>query len=388
MVPLPSLLNSIMTTELQLISSEIGAWVIRVVGIPVHLDGNVIDLGSYKMMVVEACAGLRYLFPLISLGVIIAYLYHGPMWHRLLLVVSTVPITIFTNSFRIGATGILVEYFGTGIAEGFLHDFEGWIVFMFAAALLIVEIKLLMMLSGTRQSLTSMFGLPGASSVGQQNTGAEQKPSVSIAPPFAAVVMLLAMITFVQAADLGGSVIAERTDFEAFPSQIADWNVKRRYLTIELQDNLDADDYFIGEYRRPDGESVELYMAYHALQQNGSALHSPEVCIPGGGWKITDGSRTVLETPHGEINVRRMVIDLRFDRRLVYYWFQQQGQTFNDENLARASLLLSAFKSQRTDSSLVRFTTPIVDDDIDAADARITGFIAEVAPHLNRYIPD
>ena len=66
MVPLPNFLYFNLSQSLQLLSSEIGVWVIRLFGISVFLEGSVIDLGTYKLQVVEACSGLRYLFPLAS----------------------------------------------------------------------------------------------------------------------------------------------------------------------------------------------------------------------------------------------------------------------------------------------------------------------------------
>ena len=73
MVPFPSFIYNNLSSQLQLISSEIGVFVIRLFGISVFLEGNVIDLGTYKLQVVEACDGLRYLFPLMTLGFIMAY---------------------------------------------------------------------------------------------------------------------------------------------------------------------------------------------------------------------------------------------------------------------------------------------------------------------------
>ena len=64
MVPLPPFIYNTLSTKLQLISSQLGVEVIRWFGISVYLEGNVIDLGTYKLQVVEACSGLRYLFPL------------------------------------------------------------------------------------------------------------------------------------------------------------------------------------------------------------------------------------------------------------------------------------------------------------------------------------
>ncbi len=82
MIPLPNFLYFNLSQELQLISSMIGVAVIRLFDISVYLEGNVIDLGVYQLQVVEACSGLRYLFPLMSFGFLISYIYRGPVWQK------------------------------------------------------------------------------------------------------------------------------------------------------------------------------------------------------------------------------------------------------------------------------------------------------------------
>ena len=77
-VPLPNFIYKNLSFELQLLSSSIGVHVIRLFNIPVYLEGNVIDLGSMKLQVVEACSGLRYLFPLMTLGFIAAHFLMYP----------------------------------------------------------------------------------------------------------------------------------------------------------------------------------------------------------------------------------------------------------------------------------------------------------------------
>ena len=81
MIPLPNFLYSNLSQQLQLLSSSLGVSVIRWFDISVFLEGNVIDLGVYKLQVVEACSGLNYLFPLMSFGFLLAYLFRGPAWH-------------------------------------------------------------------------------------------------------------------------------------------------------------------------------------------------------------------------------------------------------------------------------------------------------------------
>ena len=75
MLPLPQFVFWKLTIILQLISSQIGVWFIGLAGIPVFLEGNVIDLGVYKLQVAEACSGLRYLFPILSFSYLFGILY-------------------------------------------------------------------------------------------------------------------------------------------------------------------------------------------------------------------------------------------------------------------------------------------------------------------------
>ena len=142
-IPLPYVVDAGLSFQLQLISSQLGVAFIRLFQIPVFLEGNVIDLGQYKLQVVEACSGLRYLYPLMSLGFLAAYLFQAPLWQRALVFFSTIPITIAMNSLRIGIVGILVNHFGPQDADGFLHMFEGWIIFIACAGLLAGEMYVL-----------------------------------------------------------------------------------------------------------------------------------------------------------------------------------------------------------------------------------------------------
>src|SRR5260370_15959290 len=139
MIPLPAFFLYNLSTNLQLLSSELGVWFMRLFGISVFVEGNVIDLGGYKLQVAEACDGLRYLFPLMTLGFLIAHFYKGAAWKRIVLFLSSIPVTIIMNSARIGTIGLMVEHWGIGMAEGFLHEVQGWMGVMMSAGLLLGE---------------------------------------------------------------------------------------------------------------------------------------------------------------------------------------------------------------------------------------------------------
>src|SRR6202035_4926761 len=143
MIPLPQFILANLSTKLQLLSSQIGVDVMRLFNVSVFVEGNVIDLGGYKLQVAEACSGLRYLFPLMTLGFLMAYFYKGALWKRMVLFLSSIPLTVVMNSLRIGTIGVMVEHWGIAMAEGFLHEFQGWAVFMASAGLMLGEIALL-----------------------------------------------------------------------------------------------------------------------------------------------------------------------------------------------------------------------------------------------------
>src|SRR6202040_1712041 len=85
---------------------------------------------------------------LFSLSFLAAYLFHGPMWQRAVVLFSSIPITIAMNGFRIGMVGVTVDRWGPQMAEGVLHFFEGWIIFVACALLLAAEIYVFARISG------------------------------------------------------------------------------------------------------------------------------------------------------------------------------------------------------------------------------------------------
>jgi exosortase D (VPLPA-CTERM-specific) len=159
MLPLPNFIYWQVSIQLQFISSELGVWFIHLADIPVFLDGNIIDLGIYKLHVAEACSGLRYLFPVMSFSYVFAVLYRGPVWIKAVLLLSAAPITIFMNSFRIGVIGVLVDNYGIEQAEGFLHYFEGWVIFIMWIVFLFALARALQYLSGDRRPIAEALDL-------------------------------------------------------------------------------------------------------------------------------------------------------------------------------------------------------------------------------------
>jgi exosortase D (VPLPA-CTERM-specific) len=388
MIPLPQFFLQEISGQLQLVSSQIGVAVIRAFGISVFLEGNVIDLGTYRLQVVEACSGLRYLFPLMTFGFLCAYLFKAPAWQRIVVFASTVPLTVLLNSLRIGIIGVLVEYFGQSMAEGFLHDFEGWAVFMVCVAILLLEVWLLARLQPGKPSFASAFGIdwpkPG---------GSVLRPASAVMPMpvWTAAILVLGAAGFSLAAGAREEVSPVRAPLEAFPETLGDWHGRPGKIERLYLDELRLTDYALIDYRNAGGDWVNFYVAYYASQRKGESSHSPRTCIPGGGWKINDISTSRLpEASAGEppFTVNRAEVQRGESKMLVYYWFDQRGRTITNEYLVKWFLFWDAFTANRTDGALVRLTTPLrPDEDWAAGDARLARFVAAVRPRLSEFVP-
>ena len=389
MVPFPNFIYNNLSSQLQLLSSEIGVAVIRLFGISVYLEGNVIDLGSYKLQVVEACNGLRYLFPLMTLGVIVGYFYHAALWKRVLIFVSTVPITILMNSFRIGVIGILVEHWGISMAEGFLHDFEGWAIFMACFGILFLEMWLLLRLSNDQRRLSEVFGIE------PPRRADPSVPLVARSVPIAgALATLLVVMAIVPAQSLPNrpELIPQRAAFAEFPLVVADWQGKVSALEQVYLDALKLTDYSLVNFDNPDGYRVNFYAAYYASQKKGQSAHSPKSCLPGGGWEIESLTTQDLGIPLGSgqtLRVNRAVISHADAKRLVFYWFLQRGRVITNEYLVKWYVFWDALTRNRTDGALIRLVVSVPEGKgSEQAEAALRSFAAAIVPELPSFIPD
>jgi exosortase len=138
MIPIPLIIYSQITFPLQLLASRLATFCLESVQVPVLRDGNVLVLSNYSLEVVEACSGIRSLMTLISLAVAYGYLLERQRWVRYLLVALMVPIAIASNAIRIMGAGIMAHRFSPAAAEGFLHAFSGWVIFVVALGLMFV----------------------------------------------------------------------------------------------------------------------------------------------------------------------------------------------------------------------------------------------------------
>jgi EpsI family protein len=435
MFPFPAFINSRISLQLQLISSKLGVWMVHLYGMPAYREGNVIDLGFTQLQVVEACSGLRYLIPIMVLSLLLAYFFKAHIWKRIVLFLSSIPVAIVMNSLRIALTGILYSVWGAKVAEGFFHGFSGWLIFIFALAVLLVEMWVLSWLWPRKKAEGR-----GKMEDGSGERGAEQQTEIQKeqkqgtegelaadgkaegrwkredgsgdieeekaddsrrnASPAArkvlqaqfvvAIVMLVATLAVSKTVEFREKIpIAKQ--FNQFPTEIGEWKGTRQTMEQQYLNALFFSDYIIADYRNSQGKEVSFYVAYYDSQRKGESIHSPESCLPGSGWVFRQSGTTniaLASSNPGSISVNRAFMEKPGVKELVYFWFPMRGRVLTKLWEVKVANFWDALTKQRTDGALVRVITPVYrNEEMSEAEERLSGFTRDVVPILDQFIP-
>ncbi|WP_265501152.1 VPLPA-CTERM-specific exosortase XrtD [Paracoccus beibuensis] len=391
MLPLPATLYYKVSIWLQMVSSEIGVGLLKMLAVPVFLEGNIIDLGVMRLHVAEACSGLRYLFPIMSFSYIFAVLYRGPKWHKAVLLLAAVPITVLMNSVRIAVAGIIANYYGIEWLEGFTHFFEGWVVFIICILLLFGLARLMLLFHPGRPTLADALDLDTSGMAAQLGRLRMVQPSTAM---IAAAVMGLGALAAWQVAAPDRDVIVQRTSFAIFPRELGAWQQRgpEERLTVDVEKRLGADDYRQATFTRNDETpAVGFFSAFYNDQTQGG-IHSPEICLPSSGWEMAKLDRIDVARQlgvEGDFPLNRAIIQKGETRMMVYYWFQQGERQVAWDLAAKFNLLLDGIRRGQTDGGIVRLTTLMSKGESEeAAEARLLDMTREVVAVLPRFIPE
>lgn len=406
MFPPPNFIYRKLSVSLKLISSQLGVAVMQMAGMTAYREGNVIDLGFTRLQVVDACSGLRYLIPLTVLGLLMAYFYKARLWKKVLIVLSTTPISVTVNGLRIASVGFLYQFWGQAVAEGFFHDFSGWFIFMASLALLVAEMKLLNLvfkdnLTGQVAALSGTGRLPaGAAGDGGNVTGDSGAPRPAgrepwrkgfLYPPvFAVAVVAIGLTALLSYGVEFREKIPVARPLDRFPLSVGRWTGAREPMDQQFVDELNFDDYVIVNYRDPDGRTINFYVAYYGTQRKGEAIHSPETCLPGGGWLFKHSGSMDLPSTDGRkpVSVNRALTVKDDQRQMMAYWFPMRGRVLTSAYQMKLYNFWDALTQQRTDGALVRIITPVYGDESpETAERRLKTFSTEIFPILNDFLP-
>jgi EpsI family protein len=184
----------------------------------------------------------------------------------------------------------------------------------------------------------------------------------------------------------------ERQSLSTFPLSFGEWQGRDQAMESIYTDALQVSDYLLAEFSMPEQPApIGVWIAWYDSQVQGASVHSPQACLPGGGWQIEKFE--TVEIPGamadgGPLPVNRVEIGLGEQRQLVYYWFAQRGRVLTNEFLVKWYIFWDGLTRNRTDGALVRMTTFVTSPaDLPAAEARLQAFVRDAQPKLAYYLP-
>lgn len=180
-----------------------------------------------------------------------------------------------------------------------------------------------------------------------------------------------------------------KKSFAEFPMRIGEWTGERQEMEQKYIDALHFSEYIMVGYRNPKSQDIDFYVAYYENQRKGEGTHSPETCLPGGGWTFEQsGAASVVIDGNKRMRVNRAFMEKIGYRQLTYFWFPQRGRILTSLWQVKLSSFWDALTKQRTDGALVRIITPVYgNEDVKDAEARIKEFTSHIVPVLDGFLP-
>ena len=135
-IPIPALIYNEIVFPLQGIASRFATSFLEMLNLfPIMREGNILIMPGMRLEVVEACSGIRSLMSLLALAAGYGYLAEKSVAVRWFMFLAMIPLAIISNGTRVMITALMTNYIGPQAAEGFMHEFSGWVIFVVATAL-------------------------------------------------------------------------------------------------------------------------------------------------------------------------------------------------------------------------------------------------------------
>jgi len=395
-IPIPQIIFNRIAFPLQIWASQMAVWGIRLFDVPTLRKGNIIDIlprgatQTISLEVVEACSGIRSLMTLVTLALILGYftrtdaegklrfgLFSGrDLIRTILLMIVAVPIAVLTNAARVSATGILTYYYGKSASEGTWHDASGWLVYVVALALLIAFNFIVRRLLGR-----------SGESVGDGEIQLGHFKKVSLLP---ILIVFLAGGALVNWFAYRSEFAPPRQELSGLSQTLGDWRQKGDAINFEpeVENVLMATDYTMREYTLADGRIANIYVGYYASQRTGATYHSPQNCLPGAGWVLSDPETVEVTMADGRtFTANKYTLRSGVFNQVMLYWYEGRGRRERSEYRDKLNTIIDSVAKRRSDGAMVRVMTDVGSDEAASLKA-VTDLAAKLAEQLPPFVPE
>ena len=145
MFPIPHRIQQAILVPLKTFATQCSYYLLQATGFEAYREGNIIFISGIPMGVVDACSGLRMLTVFLALCTAVAMIINRPLWERIFIVLSALPIAVTVNVLRISSTGIAYHYAGeqSEWVHYVFHDNAGLMMMPLAMLFLYLEITVI-----------------------------------------------------------------------------------------------------------------------------------------------------------------------------------------------------------------------------------------------------
>jgi exosortase len=290
MVPLPIALYTKIANPLQLLVSQVASTALNAIGIPVLCEGNMMTLpGGVRMFVAEACSGMRQLTGFLALTTAVAFVVPRPWWYRAIVIGSSIPIAMTANVVRVMLTGIIMFRVDPQYASGSWHAVEGLLMMGLGLAILAAFCSLLNGLSPHPPTAAepSRPPRPPLAVAATSRSAAGRVALASLLLAFG----LVAQAGVEQASNLPRPPL--RRELATLPLRLGDWVGRDVPVDPEVLERSQADDYLNRVYENPRFPDRALTLWVNYSRHGLNLRHSPEVCLPSGGWEKVESATEI-----------------------------------------------------------------------------------------------
>lgn len=410
-IPIPQIIFNKIAFPLQIWASQAAVWGIRLFEVPTIRKGNVIEIlprGATQIIaleVVEACSGIRSLMTLMTLALVLAYftrvkrqtgendrpvfLKNFDFWRTAILMLSAIPIAILTNAGRVTLTGVFTYYYGKQATESVWHAASGWLVYLFALALLFaLNLLVKSFQGGERESPQSAVHSP---QFAERDFGLRTLDSGLKTHGFAALLAVLFVGgAFINWFEQRGEAEVVRRPLAEISTNLGDWKQRGAAIRFDASTEsvLRTTDYTMREYNLPDGRIGNVYVGYYASQRTGATYHSPQNCLPGAGWTMRNPEPVEIKTASGKLfTANKFIIENGVYKEILIYWYQGRGRMERSEYADKINTVFDSLTRRRSDGAMVRVMTSVGGDEAASTGAAID-LAAQTAEGLELFVPD
>ncbi len=340
---------------------------LRMLGIPVFIDGILLSIPTGSFEISEACAGLRFMIAIFALGLVYAHLVYQSWRRRVAFMVLAMIVTLVASSLR--ALGIVYLAYVTNheVAIGVDHLVYGWVF------LSLVMLVLFLLGLTFRDRHVDVFQDTGPEPSHRQD---RYQPPNALLVSCAIGTLLLVVATASYASRIEQPLEQSRPVALETPSAEPPWVQEHVSQTDWRPAYVNTDGELLVRYRSGD-RTADLYLAFYAVQrQSAEVVNARNKLAADNQWVRLEDVSVDIELAGKELKCLGTIIqDISGRKRLVVRWFWIGGRATASPVLAKLFQVQAVILDQTHAAAAVLVSVPM-EDDVETAMNTVRSLVA------------